>query len=367
MRRPCGLAAALRLARHPPIERKIAVPPARLYSTNSPHPAKPPRYGQPLPSTHPHLLSEPELTPGVTAAEYESRRRALMRSLPEGAVVLCMGGTVRLMSQSIFYKFRQSTDFFYLTGFDEPDAVAVLEARPSSSRGYRYTLFVPPRDAREAQWVGQCTGADGAVSIFGADEAFANTSFATHLPDFFQSSDIYISLPPSPSPSPASQPTAFPAGSSAKRKSSLLKLWSNNPASSLSSSSSTSGQDPPHLQLAAALASGLARPLARPLHKLRSIKSPAELAIMKRAADISAKAHRGVMRVAREGMPEARLQTEFEYLCGIEGSQRPAYVPVVASGANALVVHYTTNDCVVDNGDVSSSPLYYARATDLPS
>jgi hypothetical protein len=72
----------------------------RRYSTyTSPHPAKPPRSGQPLGTTHPHLVRSGDLTPGIPASEYEERRRKLMASLPEGAVVVCMGGTVRLMSQ----------------------------------------------------------------------------------------------------------------------------------------------------------------------------------------------------------------------------------------------------------------------------
>lgn len=90
--------------------------------------------------------------------------------------------------------------------------------------------------------------------------------------------------------------------------------------------------DPPHLLLAAALAGEKAQPLEREVQRLRLVKSKTELGIMKRAADISAAAHRRVMRAAQEGMPEGRLVAEFEYECGLGGSERPAYVPVVASG-----------------------------------
>lgn len=91
--------------------------------------------------------------------------------------------------------------------------------------------------------------------------------------------------------------------------------------------------DPPHLLLAAALAGEKAQPLEREVQRLRLVKSKVELGIMKRAADISAAGHRRVMRAAQEGMPEGRLVAEFEYECGLGGSERPAYVPVVASGS----------------------------------
>ena len=109
-------------------------------------------FGQPLPSTHPHLLQAGELTPGIQSSEYEARRRRLMSPLPAGAVVISCGARVQYMSQSILsallysvccfssscipafsYKFRQATDFFYLTGFDEPDAAVVLRGLFSDS------------------------------------------------------------------------------------------------------------------------------------------------------------------------------------------------------------------------------------------
>jgi intermediate cleaving peptidase 55 len=105
--------------------------------------------------------------------------------------------------------------------------------------------------------------------------------------------------------------------------------------------------------LSAALASDAAKPLARVVENLRIRKSPAELELMARAGKISAEAHRQVMRFARPGGTEANLQATFEYHCALGGSERPAYVPVVASGSNALVIHYTRNDCVLGQDDVS--------------
>ncbi|WWD18077.1 hypothetical protein CI109_102524 [Kwoniella shandongensis] len=322
-------------------------PARRSYATPSSI-AKPPKYGQPHPSTHPHLLKAGELTPGVPAEEYEERRRKLMESLGEGARVICMGGTVRLMSQSIFYRFRQATDFYYLTGFHEPDATLVLESQPSSPRGYKYTLFVPPKDAHETLWEGERCGVEGATSIFGADEAYPNTSLSTFLPNLLSVSSgqqIYAALPPKPSPSASSQPFHPP---SPRRRSSLLKLFS--PSSF--SSTELNPSDPPHLLLAAALTSELALPLEKPLQQIRMVKSPIELQMMKRAAEISSAAHAKVMRAARAGSRERELEAIFEFECNMMGSERQAYVPVVASGANALVIHYTRNDCTLDKDNL---------------
>ncbi|OXG34856.1 xaa-Pro aminopeptidase [Cryptococcus neoformans Bt120] len=336
------------MLRQPALSRALPHTPsvisARTYASSSTITSpKPPKFGQPHATTHPHLVCSGELTPGVPGEEYERRRRQLMESLGEGAKVVCMGGTVRLMSQSIFYRFRQSTDFYYLTGFHEPDATVVLESRPSSPRGYKYTLFVPPRDPHDTLWEGERAGLEGATSIFGADEAHSNTSLSSFLPGILSSGTIYASLPPSPSSSPSSQPFHPP---SPRRRSSLLKLFSHSTFSS-SSTSEFLPSDPPHLLLAGALSSERATPLERHIQKLRIVKSPIEIQLMKKAADISSAAHTKVMRAAKVGGREAELEAVFEFECAMRGSERQAYVPVVASGANALVIHYTKNDCTL--------------------
>ncbi|KAK4685533.1 intermediate cleaving peptidase 55, partial [Tremellales sp. Uapishka_1] len=354
------------------------------YSTAvNPSTCKPPRQGQPLFPTHPHLISSKCLTPGIPAEEYESRRRKLMEGLEEGCVVVCMGGTMRLVTQQIFYKFRQgelvdsSEGEAKLTRLVHSDRLLLphwiqrarlhvdpryfvlhsyktaaysfgprLESKPSSPRGYTYTLFVPPKDVHDAQWAGERSGVEGAVSVFGADEAHPNISLSTFLPSLLTSRPaVYVSLPPSPSTSPSSQPLQPPTP---RRRSSLLKLFSSDSTAS----TSTSKSDPPHLILSAALASSHARPLEREVQRLRMVKSERELRLMKRAGDMSSDAHAKVMRFAEAGVSEGALAAHFEYHCALAGSERPAYVPVVASGANSLIIHYTNNDCLLEKDDL---------------
>lgn len=92
-----------------------------------------------------------------------------MDRLPERSVVICMAGRVKSMSGNIFYRFRQDSNFLYLTGFQEPDAAVVLE-KDSSSRGYKMTMFVQDRDEANETWNGPRSGIDGATDVFGADE-----------------------------------------------------------------------------------------------------------------------------------------------------------------------------------------------------
>lgn len=217
---------------------------------------------------------------------------------------------------------------------------------PSTPRGYKYILFVPPRDRHELLWSGERTGVDEAVTTFGADEAYPNSHLSEHLSRYLGYDSIYASLPPSPSPSAASQPIG---PSSPRRRTSLLKFFAP------SQEHKFDARDPPHLMLAAALAGNKAQPLENVTHRLRVRKSDAELRLMKKAADISGLAHKKVMGFAKVGGTEAQIAARFEYECALNGSERPAYVPVVASGANSLVIHYTRNDCVLDENDVSDS------------
>jgi len=107
-------------------------------------------------------------------------------------------------------------------------------------------------------------------------------------------------------------------------------------------------------QLIEDMPNGTIRDLKREVARFRSVKSLSEQALLKKAADVSGLAHTKTMRFAnmREALPEASLAAHFEYICMLEGAQRMAYVPVVASGANALVIHYTSNDNLVQNGDL---------------
>lgn len=285
-------------------------------------------------------VAHDELTPGIPASEFEERRKRLMDRLPENSVVVCMAGRTKMMSGNIFYRFRQESNFLYLTGFQEPDSVLILE-KNSSSRGYRMTLFVQPRDETNEIWNGPRTGIDGATSLFGADDAIAMdpSTFLNHtkavLPSY-----THIYVDPPLTPSVPRQPTS-------RRTPSLLNLlappsptgYDNFPRKADFEAVSKLLGDPSRCH-----------PLSKEVHALRLIKSDNELRLMRRAGRVGSQAMMEVMQEVRAGTSEWQLQSIFEAKCAMQGAQRPAYVPVVASGANALTIHYVQNDEVCQPG-----------------
>ncbi|KAJ7122944.1 peptidase M24 [Mycena epipterygia] len=319
---------------------------ARRYATEAANTAvlKPSAFGQPLFQSHPHLVQNTELTPGFSAQEYETRRRNLMNSLPDSSIVVSIAGTVKYMSGQIFYKFRQASDFWYLTGFGEPNSAVILE-KTSTSRGYRMTLFSAGKDSAKEKWDGARTGFADAGTIFQADEARSIDHFSSHLRSVLSTySNVFVDVPPT-----------YTRKSSKFSTKSIMK-YLTPPLTSRTDYDS----------IVEALSSSQRKPLAPKIAQLRAIKSEAEIRVMREAADISGRAHAKTMRFARPGLSEGALGAHFEYLCSLAGSQRPAYVPVVASGqvfysalfssksdaANALIIHYTSNDHLIGENEV---------------
>ncbi|KAG1888784.1 peptidase M24 [Suillus subluteus] len=303
---------------------------SRTYATEAvpDYEHKPSHYGQPLFQSHPHLLRPNELTPGIPSEEYERRRKELMDSLPSNSVVVLIAAPVKYMSGNIFYKYRQGSDFWYLTGFEEPDSAVVLE-KNASSRGYRMTLFSNGKDSAKEKWDGPRTGFDDALNVFKADDALTIKAFPAQLRSMISLySNVYIDLPQSPR-------------KNARSTKSLLRYLSPpvNPRSEYET-------------VVESLSSSRRKPLAPLIAQLRAFKSVCEQQVMRMAADISGRAHAKTMRFTRPGISESALAAHFEYLCSLSGSQRLAYVPVVASGPNALIIHYTSNNQVVQDGEM---------------
>ncbi|KDN49909.1 hypothetical protein K437DRAFT_255161 [Tilletiaria anomala UBC 951] len=329
-------------------------------------------YGQPLPFSHPHLFPKrlslsagadvdpvggvavEDLTPGIPSSEYAERRQKLMDALPEGSVVVAMSGRVKPMSGKICYRFRQETNFHYLTGFLEADACVLIEKQSSSLKGYKMTMFVPGRgDEQDEMWNGPRTGTDGAEQFFGADEAYEMDAgrLLTYLRNVLPSYDhVYVEPPASPTnPRPSSRGATF-GKSSQGNIIDYLSPPSGNPFDLFSRKAEFETivkllQD-----------SRKCRPLHREVEKLRFRKSMNELRLMKRAGNISASAMTSTMGldIVPGVTTEAHVQAHFEYKCAMATglSIKPAYVPVVASGSKGLTIHYINNDGVIQDGDL---------------
>ncbi|RHZ79599.1 hypothetical protein Glove_143g30 [Diversispora epigaea] len=288
-------------------------------------PAESRLFGQPTPKTHPHLMKPGEITPGISAIEYELRRTTLMKKLPENSVAISLGYRTRYMSNKVFYPFHQNTDFFYLCGFNEPDAAIVLE-KNNTRRGYKMTMFVPPKNRSVEMWDGPRTGVLGAVDIFGADEAMESARFNSKIKEIIKNyKEVYIDLPP---------------------RTNILST--DNVQKNISRT---------HV-----------KPLSKLIQDLRIIKSDSEIALMKKAGEITGNAFIQTMKFTKPGILEHDLYAKMDFECRMRGAPFLAYVPVVAGGINALTLHYVRNDMKLRDYDLvlmDAGGEYHGYASDV--
>ncbi|RKO87015.1 peptidase M24, structural domain-containing protein, partial [Blyttiomyces helicus] len=274
--------------------------------------------GQPSPEAHPHLLKAGEVTRGVSRSTYELRRLKLASMLPEGGVAFVAGYGLRYMTRGIFYPFHQNTDLVYLTGLLEPDSAMLIERVGASSRGYRLTMFVRPRNKNTEMWDGPSAGLEGAKRFFGADEAKPIESLPNYIDDLLDSStNIFTDLP-------MAQPTANPF------KSTHIRFGSGH-------ANSTLGHDPSITSL---------REL---VDALRLIKGTEEVALMNQAGRIAGE---GFAERTKPGITEHQLYALVDFEVRNRGAECLGYVPVVAGGKNALSIHYVKNNQILRDGDM---------------
>ncbi|KAI9138157.1 peptidase M24, structural domain-containing protein [Paraphysoderma sedebokerense] len=340
--------------------------------------------GQPHHSTHPHILKDSELTGGITVEEYESRRQRLMENVDSGGKVVIFGNPVCFSTNKIFYPFHQNTDFFYLTGFNEPDSVLVLEKRDSLPRKYKMTLFVPYKTPEEVTWTGHFAGPDNAIQIFRADESYPTEHFHNFFSQLIhevqvQKSTLYIEAPPIvhstnlyPTHMTLSH-SSSPTTHTWKNRTGVLESvkewfkdgnsgwsWQGNQHRGLGSGKSKMEFD--------GLSVRQVKRISPLIQELRLVKSEAEATVMKSGGEISGRAFQELMRRTPTLDTEHQVANYFEYQIRHNGSTGCAYVPVVASGSNALVLHYVQNNMVLNKGDmvlVDAGGEYNHYASDI--
>lgn len=248
--------------------------------------------------------------------EYRARRQALMAQLPTDGAVLLPGAGLVTRSRDSDYPFRQNSDLHYLTGFAEPDALLLL--LPGRSEG-ESVLFCQDRDPSLEAWNGIRLGAEGAVREHGLDQAFENAERDERLDALLDGrTSLYLMLGDTESMALADEIRERLAGRVRR------------------------GACPPQRYV----------DLAPLLHEMRLIKSEGELALMRHAAGISARAHRRAMLAARPGLAEYHLQAELEHEFRWHGGSGPAYASIVGGGANACVLHYIENDAPLRDGEL---------------
>ncbi|TXI31018.1 MAG: M24 family metallopeptidase [Ottowia sp.] len=256
------------------------------------------------------------LLTGIPAAEYARRRRQLMRMAGEDAILVLPAAPVRVRSHDTHYPYRQDSDFWYLCGFPEPDAVLVLV--PGRKHG-EALLFCRERDPEREAWDGPRFGQDGAVESFGMDDAYPIEDLDEILPGLLEGrSRVYYHF-----------------GRDAEFDLKLIG-WLNRVRAQV-----RHGAQPPHEFLE----------LGHLLHVQRLFKSRDEIRLMEKAAAISVRAHQAAMRAARPGIHEYELQAEVERVFRAADAC-PAYASIVGAGGNGCVLHYVANTGKARDGDL---------------
>lgn len=252
----------------------------------------------------------------IDAKVFNRRRQDLMQLMGDGVAVIATSREAK-RNRDVLYRFRPDSDFYYLTHFPEPEAVAVLS--PGREQG-EFVLFCRDKDPERERWDGQRAGMEGAVEKYGADDAFPIDDIGEILPGLLENHPkVYCNVGIYPE---------FDV---------KLLNWVNEVKSK-----AQTGVSAPHELI----------DLAYILHELRLIKQTEEITVMKRAARISANAHRAAMRACRPGMMEYEVEAELLYHFRLAGSQYPAYPAIVAGGRNACVLHYIENSAPLQDGDM---------------
>jgi Xaa-Pro aminopeptidase len=248
---------------------------------------------------------------------FAERRARFFEALGSAAAVI-PAAPLAVHHADCEWPFRQHSDFWYLTGFDEPDAVALF--LPHRDPGERFVLFVQPREASAEVWHGFRWGTEGAVERFGADIAHPIGELAERLAEYLKGADGI----------------AFRVGKHPKVEPLVIAAW----AAQLDRAPRNG-----HAAL------GLVAPDPL-LHALRLRKTPEELERLREAARISAEAHELARQVARPGLSERQVQAVIEQHFLEQGARGPAYGSIVAGGDNACVLHYTANNALLRDGDL---------------
>ena len=255
-----------------------------------------------------------------------------MRRMEPKSVAIIPGAHEPRRSNDTHYRFRQDSDFFYLTGFEEPDSLAVI--RPEKEP--KYTLFVRPRDPEREIWDGRRAGVEGAKSEFGAGEAFPVAEFESKLAEFLDGAEILY----------------YRLGNDRDLYDTIIKEISRM------RSLNRKPIHPPQTIIDPATI----------VHEMRVVKRPEELEIMQAAVDIAAEAHVEAMKAVRPGMKEYQVEALIEQVFRRHGAAAPAYTSIVGAGPNATVLHYINNDGELRDGDlllVDAGAEYKGYASDI--
>ncbi len=265
--------------------------------------------------------------------EFTKRRKHIMQDMGKDSIAILPTAGEQVRNRDVLYPFRPDSNFLYLTGFWEPEAVLVLI--PGRSHG-EYILFCREKDENQEIWHGRRHGQEGVLQHYGVDDSFPITDIDEILPGLLENKTrVFYTM---------GIQTDFDQ---------RLMGWVN--------------------QLKQKVRMGITAPgefmaLDHPLHEMRLFKSAYEIKMMKKAAGISCQAHKRLMSSCRTEMFEYQLEAEFIHECMYHGCRDSAYPSIVGGGENACILHYTENDALLNDGDlvlVDAGGEYQGYASDI--
>ena len=250
-------------------------------------------------------------------SEFSKRRKQLMQQVGRGNIAIIASAPTLIRNRDVNFPFRQDSDFYYLTGFNEANALAVFI--PGREQG-EYILFCEEFDEKRALWEGAHAGLEGATKHYCADDSFPIDDLDDILPGLLENKAKVF----------------YPMGRDSELDHSLLE-WVNR----IRKQSRT----------------GISAPLEfisleHVLHEMRMFKSAAEIQLLKQATEVSAKAHIRAMQICKPGLFEYQIEAEIVHELMNNGLRAVAYPSIVASGQNSCVLHYTDNNAKLRKGDL---------------
>ena len=268
----------------------------------------------------------------IKLKEYAKRRLQLMEIAGEESVIIVHAAAQKIRNNDVGYPYRQDSDFLYLSGFSEPEAMMVL--LPEDKGGHSI-LFCRERDPHREMWDGLMAGTEGAVEQFGFDEAFPISEMEKRLPRLLRGRErVYYDLGKNP------------------EFDQLLIGWMNDFRAKTRKKF---------------LAPDEIVALNHSLHEMRLFKSRTEVTVMRKSARIAATAHQRAMQVCKPGMNEAEIHAELLHTF-TRNQCEASYIPIVGGGANACVLHYISNRDKLNNGDlllIDAGAEYDGYASDI--
>jgi Xaa-Pro aminopeptidase len=262
---------------------------------------------EPVDYEYPEKLYPYEIT--YDAETYKQRRDALINQVAENSIFLVVTNDVYLRNGDVDYQFRPASNFYYLTGFDEPNAIAVIRRSNTNSNESELIMFVEHREGGALQWLGPVYGPEGVVEYFNADMAFNYEDFSEIIEGYLEGVGIVYS--------------------NIEINQTMLNTFNQAIA------------NPPEII-----------GIDNFLNQLRKIKSLLEIITIQKAVDVSVQAFKEALQMIEPNKYEYEVEATFNYVSTINGCPNKAFPPIIASGPNINTLHYQSNNRKMLDGEL---------------